>query len=153
MQFQDILTTYYSKEFNQGLFRFTFIDGQIVLDAWEVPGIPQPTHDEVMALETPQLELQFNSTKFFERAIPIISQHIESVAMARQYDSAASCTSYLNSSNPAWAADAKAFSEWRDSVWTYAISQQGAITSGQIPIPEDANALIAQLPLMVWPSA
>src|SRR5690349_16849961 len=47
-----------------------------------------------------------------------IQAHIDATARQRSYDSGITCASYVNSTNPAWAAEASAFTAWRDDVWT-----------------------------------
>jgi len=152
LTFQQILISTYPNEFKQGLFRFTYVDGQIIIDSWNVPNVPQPTYEQVMALDTPQLENAYNIKAFFDIFPQFLQNYIDSVAIARQYDDSFACISYLNSSNANWAADAKAFNSWRDSVWNYVIAQQALIEAGARPIPTDIESLLKELPAMTWPS-
>ena len=64
--------------------------------------------------------------------------------------SAVSCASYVYSTVPAWAAEARAFVAWRDAVYlaafgTMAEVQQGASAPG-------IAALLAGLPVLDWPT-
>lgn len=79
-----------------------------------------------------------------------IAEVVETVARSRSYSSAASCAGYVNSTVPAWAAEAAAFVAWRDAVYlaafgTVAQAQQGA------PAPRIRD-LVAGLPVMEWPA-
>lgn len=152
LTFQQILIATYPTEFNQGLFRFTCIDDQIILDSWNVPNVPRLTYEQVMALDTPELENAYNVKAFFDAFPLFLQNYIDSVAIARQYDNSFACISYINSTNVAWSNDAKAFNSWRDSVWNYVIAQQALIEAGSRPIPTDMTALLAELPVITWPS-
>ena len=57
-----------------------------------------------------------------------IQSYIDSKAQAKGYDSANSCISYINSSNPTWKADATAMNTWRDAVWGAAYADQASAT-------------------------
>lgn len=77
--------------------------------------------------------------------------HIDATASQRSYDSGITCASYVGSTNPAWAAEATAFTAWRDAVWTYAYAELAKVESGQRPQPT-VEAILAELPSMVWPA-
>jgi hypothetical protein len=49
------------------------------------------------------------------------------------YDSIESGVSYINSTNPQFAADAQALIDWRDQVWDWAIPRLNVVTPGTIP--------------------
>lgn len=83
--------------------------------------------------------------------VKAITAHIEIVAKSRGYDSAQSICSYVASANQAWATEAAAFIAWRDAVWSYVYQQLVAVQSQQRTQPTPA-ALIAELPLIGWPS-
>jgi hypothetical protein len=80
-----------------------------------------------------------------------VEAHVEATAAERGYSSGASCAGYLNSTIPAWAAEATAFISWRDSVWAHVFAQLALVESGQRPEPTVA-ALVAELPPIVWPA-
>jgi len=82
---------------------------------------------------------------------PIVDAWTDQQAQARGYTSIVSVCSYTNSTNPAWKADADTAVAWRDSVWSAAIAIQEAVISGARPLPT-SDALIAELPKIVWPS-
>lgn len=79
-----------------------------------------------------------------------IDAHIDAVARSRGYGSGVSLTSYVQSTNAAWRAEAEAFVAWRDQVWLYAHQQLAAVQTGQRepPTPDD---LIVELPAIAWP--
>lgn len=81
-----------------------------------------------------------------------VDQHVETVATAKGYNSAASCASYATSTNPTWAAEAGVFVAWRDAVWTHVFGVLAAAEAGTEPAPTIA-ALIAGLPAIAWPAA
>jgi hypothetical protein len=78
-----------------------------------------------------------------------VQVYIDSKALAKGYDSANSCISYLNSSNATWKADATAMNTWRDAVWTFCYNSKSAVSVGSIPMPTSAQ-LIAALPAAPW---
>lgn len=80
-----------------------------------------------------------------------IEAHVDQVAQERQYSGAVSISTYVNSTNPAWAAEAAAFIAWRDAVWVYAFTELAKVESDERAAPESAEAFIAELPAMVWP--
>lgn len=62
------------------------------------------------------------------------------------FDNIASAISYLNSSNANWKAQAIAFNDWRDSVWTTCYVNQAAVLNGTLAIPTTAAEVILLLP-------
>lgn len=150
MTFEQIITTYYSKEFSQGLFGLAMDADQVVISFWNVPNVTQPTHDEVMALGTPQLEFQYNLQNFFLQFSPFIENFIDSIAIARGYGNSLYCLSYINSSNTQWKADAITFNTWRDSLWVYIEQQKTLIQNGTRPIPASLSQLTSEFPAIVW---
>ena len=80
-----------------------------------------------------------------------VEDHVEDTAQSRDYSSAVSLASYTASTREPWAAEAQAFVQWRDDVWEYVFARLAAVESGEDDPPESAEALIADLPEMVWP--
>jgi len=80
-----------------------------------------------------------------------IQAHVDATARSRDYDSGVSCTSWVASTNPVWAAEAQAFVAWRDAVWAYAYTELAKVEAGQREQPNVA-ALLAELPAMSWPA-
>lgn len=83
----------------------------------------------------------------FRRAI---QAHVDATAQSRSYDSGVTCSSYVGSTNEAWAAEATAFVAWRDSVLAHAYVELAKVQGGQRPVPT-ISALIDELPTIVWP--
>lgn len=80
-----------------------------------------------------------------------IDARVEKVALSRGYSSASTLASYVNSTVPAWSAEAVAFVAWRDAVWSYAYAQLSAVQSGSRPQPT-VDELVAELPTITWPA-
>lgn len=78
-----------------------------------------------------------------------VQQYLDQKARAKGYDSAASCISYLSSSNTTWAADAKAMNVWRDAVWGFCFTNEAAVKAGTTPMPTAAE-LMAAIPSAPW---
>lgn len=80
-----------------------------------------------------------------------IQSHVDATAQQRAYDSGVTCSSYVNSTNPTWAAEAAAFVAWRDTVWAYAYAELEKVEGATRPQPSVAE-IVAELPAMVWPA-
>ncbi len=95
--------------------------------------------------------LEFETPALIEAFRQAIQSHIDTTAGQRSYDSGITCSSYVGSTNPAWAAEAAAFVAWRDAVWTYAYVELPKVQNGerQQPSVED---FIAELPAIIWPA-
>lgn len=106
----------------------------------------------------------YDGKEFMERMAPAKSQeqiedeyaralenHLDSVARGRKYTNALSCISYITSKNPAWAAEAKAFSNWRDDVFNEAITIHEHIAARKIMVMPMAE-FIAAMPVIEWPT-
>ena len=109
-----------------GVGRARLVDGEVV--AFDPP-LPPPTIDD------------------YRRAI---QNHVDATAQQRAYDSGVTCSSYVNSTNPVWAAEAAAFVAWRDAVWAYAYAELEKVEAGTRPQPSVAE-ILAELPAMGWP--
>lgn len=79
-----------------------------------------------------------------------IQRHVDSQAISRRYDSGNSLATYVNSTNPEWAAEAVAFVAWRDSVWSYAYTEMDRVLNGDREQPT-IDELLEELPKMEWP--
>ena len=117
----------------------------LALASWP-NGLVMLSEAEVAEVSSPRLTVaeQISALGF------AVSAHVETVARARQYDSAAACVSYTESMVVPWRADANAMVAWRDAVWIQVISMQSAVLAGTIQVPT-ADALIASLPAIAWP--
>ncbi len=78
-----------------------------------------------------------------------VQQYIDGKAQAKGYDSAASCISYLNSTNATWKSDATAMNTWRDAVWGFCFTNEASVKAGTTPMPTAAE-LMAALPSAPW---
>ena len=81
----------------------------------------------------------------YQRAL---EAHVEATARARNYSGAVSCVSYLSSTVPAWAAEARSFVAWRDAVYLAGFAKVAEVQQGA-KAPSIA-ALLAALPDMEW---
>jgi hypothetical protein len=81
-----------------------------------------------------------------------IQSHIDATAQARGYGNGAMLASYVASTVPAWAAEAKAFLAWRDAVWMTAYGILGAVKSGEAAAPQ-LSSLSGLLPRIEWPAS
>ncbi len=79
-----------------------------------------------------------------------IQQHVDATAQKRSYDSGLTCSSYVASTNPTWAAEAAAFVAWRDAVWGHAYAELAKVEGGQRSQPT-IDAFLSELPAMIWP--
>lgn len=79
-----------------------------------------------------------------------VQRHLDATAQSRGYDGILSLASYAASPNPPFAAEGAAGLAWRDAVWLYCYQVLAAVQAGTRPIPT-ADALVAELPPMVWP--
>lgn len=79
-----------------------------------------------------------------------IQIHVDATAQQRSYDSGVICSSYVVSTDPAWAAEAQAFVAWRDAVWAYAYSELAKVQAGTRPQPSVTD-ILAELPAIAWP--
>lgn len=152
MNFYEIITTVYADSWK--LNQFTLCQNNetdgVVIQSWNVPNTPQPSHEEVMAMGTPELEHAYNLNEFKNNGSILIVYYMDSVAQQRQYDSSLSCASYSNSSNIQWKSEADAFIAWRDSVFSYTIAQIALMESNQRSIPT-LEEFKTELPAIVWP--
>ncbi len=150
MKFEDILTTKYSAEFAKGLFAMAnFNDGNgVVITEWSIPNVPQPTHDEVMAMQS-EVQEQYDNQQMIITFAPYIENIINLTAAQRKYNSPLSLISYATSTNPNWSADATVFIAWRDAMWGYAIDTYNNVIAGVLPRPT-VEQFMAGAPKITW---
>jgi hypothetical protein len=153
LTFEQIMLTAYRSNFLLGQFTLAdYNDGNgVVIASWNVPDVTEPTHDQVMALDTPTLESLFSFYAFIDAGEPLLAAYIDSVAQQQQYASAVSCASYVTSTNTTWQAQAVAFIAWRDSVYDYVIAQEALMQNGTRTIPTFTE-FKTELPVISWPS-
>ncbi len=113
---------------------------------WNI-NTPKPTEEQIAEwFSDTTLEIQKN----MEDAVKSLDLLIDNKAKARGYDSTLSICTYLTSTNEQWAAEAKAFIEWRDAVWTRALKAKDDILSKSRTAPTQEE-FIQELPELVWP--
>jgi len=153
MTFYEIITTVYASQW--ALNQFTLGDANdgkgAFITSWSVPNVTQPTHAEVMAMETPDIAFEYAYTDFLSAYLAQLRGLIDGVARQKNYDDAISCVSYVSSSDLKWRIEAETFSAWRDAVWNYLYAQQVLILNKSRPIPS-IEELNAELPVIVWPN-
>lgn len=93
-------------------------------------------------IPTPE-ELQANLTRS-------VQAHMDKTAQERHYDDIFTAVSYVNSSDPVFAAEASALLLWRDQVWRLCYTMLDEVKAGVRPIPS-ATELLAELPKFEWP--
>jgi hypothetical protein len=152
MNVEQILTTVYATQFAQGLFGMAdYNDGKgVVIQFWNVPNVPQPTQEQILAMDTPQLEQQYLFNQTYASFVPQLAKYIDTVAQGKQYDDGVSCASYFNSTVTQWKNEATTFIAWRDAVYNYAIAQYALMESGQRTVPTFPE-FQSELPVITWP--
>lgn len=115
---------------------------------WNVDGIPKPSESSIMA-EASQWERPFSMFEAFNVFLPYIDELLNEKAQSKQYGSAVSISTYANSTNPQWKAEAETFIAWRDAVFAYAINIQTEVEQGS-PIPS-LDEFKDGLPTIIWP--
>lgn len=81
-----------------------------------------------------------------------IQGHMDAVARKKGYDSGVSLAGYKGSLVADYAADAEAFTAWRDPLWPNVFEIFGAVQAGEIPQPSIPE-LIEMLPPPPWAAA
>jgi hypothetical protein len=74
-----------------------------------------------------------------------IQRRLDEAAQSRGYDSILSAVTYIDSSVPQFAADAREFIDCRDDTWATATQIMGEAMAGKRPVPTEAE-LMALLP-------
>lgn len=80
-----------------------------------------------------------------------VQRHMDATVRVRNYDGILSACTYATSTVPQYAAEGQACVAWRDAVWVAAYAVLAEVESGTRPAPS-VEALIAELPTLVWPS-
>ena len=83
----------------------------------------------------------------YERAIQAL---IDATAREKKYGDGKSCATYINSTNPQWAAEAAAFVAWRDAVWAYAFTELDKVQQ-ELRAQPTVEEFLLELPVMQWP--
>jgi hypothetical protein len=131
-------------------FRQEWQDSPIEIIKWDVPNVARPLEADLLA-EAPQLEHLHQIKQLKDAAQRTLIQVVDSKAQEKGYKDSISITTYVTSSNDTWSAEARAFIDWRDSVYEYSIDILQQVEQGMIPVPE-LEEFIGGLPVMVWSS-
>ena len=113
------------------------LDGAVVVTSWQIV----PLTAEEQAERAAQIIQTLGQT---------VKAHLDAVVQSRDYDSIVSACTYATSAVPSYQADGQACVNWRDSVWPYVYQVLADVQAGNRAIPT-AEALIAELPELVWP--
>lgn len=149
MNIVDVCIIQYPGQVEAGNITFRQPDEDIVLDTWNVEGVPRPTVQELLNM-IPELEpvYQLNQLKAASRGL--IQNLLDTTAQSKTYADALHCVSYGLSTNVQWNAEALAFIAWRDSVYEKSLQILAGIEQGA-PVPTEQEFL-AELPTIVWPN-
>lgn len=79
-----------------------------------------------------------------------IQRLVDATARTKSYRDGVTFSSYANSTNPQWSADAHAFIAWRDAVWGYSYSELAKVQNGERERPS-VQDFLEELPVIVWP--
>lgn len=106
--------------------------------------VPRPTDSELNTFkqQARMLELKNN----FEEAL---TNHLNTVASQKNYDSQYTCVSFLLSTNATWKSEATTFNAWRDACWAYSEQILSQVESGAID-PPAIDIFIENLPKIGW---
>jgi len=109
---------------------------------------PQPTQQDIDQWNADTgINLQYLQSQIEY----LLRKIVESKPVEKGYDSIATLSSYITSSNAQWKAEAEAFIAWRDSLFAFAYSELNQVQTGQIQ-PPSIDEFISSLPSLVWPS-
>lgn len=79
-----------------------------------------------------------------------VQSFVDATARERQFRDGVTLASYIGSTEPRWASEAKAFVAWRDGVWLYAYDELGKVQSGARSRPT-IEQFMAELAPISWP--
>ena len=88
-------------------------------------GMTKLTAAQADAIQNPPLTLAQVTASLIAQT----QSYIDSKAVAKGYDSANSCISYLNSANLTWKAEAASMLAWRDAVWSACYANAAKVTA------------------------
>ncbi|MGF6633510.1 hypothetical protein [Paraburkholderia sp. MM6662-R1] len=83
--------------------------------------------------------------------VDALQRAMDAAARSRGYDDIKSGITYLESSIPTFAAEARAMRDWRDAMWGYGLAEIAAVRSGEKRLPALAM-FTAGMPQIEWPA-
>lgn len=149
MNIVDVCVIQYPGQVEVGNITFRQPDNDILIDTWNVEGVPQPSEQELLDL-IPSLEAAYQLNQLKLTSKGLIQNLLDTTAQAKTYNDALHCVSYGFSSNVTWKAEADAFIAWRDNVYETALQILSDVEGGA-PVPTEQQFL-AELPAITWPS-
>ncbi len=150
MNIVDVCIIQYPGQVEIGNITFRQPEDDILIDYWNVDGVPQPTEQELLDL-IPTLEpiYQLNQLKAISKGL--IQNLLDTTAQSKTYNDSLHCVSYGLSTNVTWQAEAETFIAWRDDVYETALAILDGVENNNDPVPTEQEFLAA-LPAIVWPS-
>lgn len=149
MNIVDVCIIQYPSQIEAGNITFRQPDEDILIDTWNVDGVPRPTEAELEAL-IPGLEAAYQLNQLKATSKIFIQNLLDTTAQSKTYNDSLHCVSYGLSTNVVWKAEAEAFIAWRDDVYETALTILDGIENNNDPIPTEQEFLNA-LPTIVWP--
>jgi len=113
----------------------------LVSGAWILSKTVEPLSQE---------EIDAKAKALMDSYSAAVQNLLDSTAREKGYDNIISMTSYANSSNTKWAAEAAEAISWRDACWNESLVQMGNyLATGNKPSMED---FLAAMPTPNWPA-
>jgi hypothetical protein len=121
-----------------------------IVDGIEV----EMTAEEIAELAAAQTAMNATPPLGEEDYKAAIVAMLDAKAKERRYDNALSLSTYVSSTNAAWAAEAATFVAWRDAIWAYCYDQLArvAIRLRTQPTLGEFMAEIAVAFPLTWPT-
>ena len=120
-----------------------YVDGAIV----RTKAVIQLTQDELDAMHLSK------SGQVIDDYKATASRLLDEFAQSRGYDNIISVTTYINSSNTDYAAEAQRAIDLRDAWWSGLTTIMNDVLAGNRPLPASWNELAADLPELTWTNA
>lgn len=118
-----------------------------------VDGIDIPLNeDEITDFNLRQAEFDASkSARDVAEFTSLLIAYLDTKASERQYSSAISCVSYLNSSNSKWQQEAQTFLLWRDLILVAAYTYQTNVENDGILNHPSFDEFLLTAPALIWP--